>query len=153
MKTFLVFGLCALFSNVQQNRNDNLVIVDIYDTSNATFIKTDTLRMDEALLRWRTDSLGCLQQRTLGLAQELMKKLNIVGRHHNEVIQILGKPNVVYYQNLYVGSLKKDGVFLRLGYYLQQECEQGKIIEEKADHNMVYLTIDVETNKVVSSSF
>lgn len=153
MKTFLLFCLCSLFSYTEQNSTENTIVLDVYNTSNATLIRTDTISVDSALVRWRTDSLGCFQQRTIVLAQELMEKLKIMGKRHNEVIQILGKPNTAYYQDIYVGNIQKDGTFLVLGYYIEQQCIGGKIVEKETTHNMVYLTIDLETNTVVSSSF
>lgn len=154
MKILLLHLLVVLLSCSSQITHRGMIILDVYNASYSTVIRVDTISVDSALVRWHTDSLGCLGERTVVLAQELIKQLKIVGKSHAEVIQILGKPNNVYYEDLYVGSIKKDGTFLVLEYNIEQECIDGNPIDKTTNHhNAIHVTIDLQLNSVVSSSF
>lgn len=153
MNSFVLGCLCCLFLNLQSTDNEeSTIILEIYDASYSRIVRVDTISVDSALARWHTDSLGCLGQRTVRLSRELMEKLKIIGKRHDEVIQLLGKPNEVYYNDLYVGAIAKDGVFLVLRYYLEQECIDGEPVAQNMGHVSIHIIIDLQTNVVVSYS-
>lgn len=126
--------------------SDDSLVFDIHQKNGDVYTVIST---DSALVLWHIDSLGCMEKRTIVVAYQLLEKLHIKGRNQDEVIRLLGKPNEVYYKNLYVGAIQEDGTFLVLQYYTEQECPGGK--PTCPAHCSIRIIIHPRTNKVVGA--
>lgn len=127
--------------------SDDSVVFDSHKKNGDVYI---VISLDSALTLWHSDSFGCMGKRTTVVALQLLEKLHIKERTHSETLQLLGIPNAVYYDKLYINSVQEDGTFLILQYYIEQECQNGKPINP--DHSSIRIIIHPRTNKVVGAS-
>lgn len=146
--TFIVFTtlwLSCCSMAIKQSGLDNVQI----DT---TFIKEtrdyDTIGLEVALREWKLDSMGCLQLRTVGMADYLVKELGIKGKPMEEAIALLGMPNErsVYKDWLY----DREDTFLFLTYFIGIPCVDGKPVPRGLNHCWLRLQVDTTTHQVVS---
>lgn len=98
---FLVIGL--LFPSCQNSRKETI--------HNFTESKDIPMKTND----WKRDKEGCLRLRSLGLAEELINKNDLLNKSKEKFLSVFGEPN----------DMIEDESISKLIYYIENVCKEG----------------------------
>lgn len=112
----------------------------------------DSISIPSILATWKQDSLGCLKLRNQDMAKCLVNHFALKGKSEEEAMQLLGNPNTVEVQRVFLGLLNEENDFIRLGYYFDVQCNEKKELV-RGDRCWLELIIHPDTRKVVQIDY
>ena len=117
---FFIIAILIILACFLYKPAHDMTIENDFSMNNKRNSLSYILTIDTNKQKWIQDSLGCVQLRTLELADSLIEKYDLLHKSTREFLLVFGKPNEIL--------STKEKLYLR--YYMESECEKGLLIED-----------------------